>query len=209
MCIGVVCDGIGGMKSGEYASTKMVEQFQQWWDSLKSSDLSEYDFDRLTNDFKDQIHKANDQICRDSAINSIQTGSTLSGVIIVNNRFMTFNIGDSRVYLVNKSMIQLTSDDVTFVERRGNIKSVLNQCIGHDQNIFINTTIGSVNNKDSFLFCSDGFYKLMKRNELIKKLYWSKRNNNMTKLCCSLINTIKQRGEKDNISVGIIKCFDK
>ncbi|MBQ5320074.1 MAG: serine/threonine-protein phosphatase [Oscillospiraceae bacterium] len=210
VCVGIICDGIGGLANGEFASRKMTAYFMNWIVSLSTTDLSQRDFQSITMEFKEQLHTINGIICKEAALNSIQTGTTVSGVIIVNDDFMTVNVGDSRVYkVVKKSVTQLTSDDVQMQNRNGIERSVLSQCIGYDGNIFISTVIGKVEHNDAFIFCSDGFYKLMKDKEIAKTLFWLNKKKNVSLVCSSLIEKIKSRGERDNISLGIIKCINK
>ena len=208
VCIGLICDGVGGLANGEFASKKMSAYFMDWIVNLSTMDLSTRDFQSITMEFKEQLHTVNNIICKESTLNSIQTGSTISGVIIVNDNYMTVNVGDSRVYLFSKNNVtQLTSDDVKIQSKNGKERNVLSQCIGYNDNIFINTTVGIISHNDAFVFCSDGFYKLMKSKEIKSTLFWLNKNKNASIVCSSLIKKIKKRGERDNISLGIIKCI--
>lgn len=201
ICMGVVCDGVGGMQAGEIASGMSVEALDNWAESLNSYTENE-NIEQLSMMMKKKIYEINEAVCRYSKVNHIKTGSTMSGILICGREYFTFNIGDSRVYHVKKHSEQLTVDDVRIV----NDRSVLTQCIGGTEKIYISTSYGAIVKNDSFIFCSDGFYKLMKPSEVISgvgKLYDEK---NVESLCKKLINNVKKRGENDNISLGIIKC---
>lgn len=202
ICIGAVCDGVGGTQAGEVASNMAIEELNAWADSIRNNSGIN-NLDSLSMALKKKIYEINEVVCRYSKINHIQTGSTMSGILIYNDRYLTFNIGDSRVYHINKRVEQLTTDDVRIIGG----KTVLSQCIGGTEKIFINTTMGDVIRNDAFIFCSDGFYKLMKQNEVIQGINKLSDEKKAESTCLALINKVKKRDEKDNISLGIIKCI--
>lgn len=202
ICIGTVCDGVGGTQAGEIASEMTVEELKLWSEKI-AANAEMYELETLTMELKKKIYEINELVCRYSKINHVQTGSTLSGILICGNRYITFNIGDSRVYNLNKKIEQLTSDDVRIADG----KTVLSQCIGGSEKIFINITVGEARNNDTFIFCSDGFYKLMKTNEVLQSVNKLSSSKKAELACASLVNKVKKRDEKDNISLGIIKCI--
>lgn len=207
ICMGVVCDGVGGTECGEYASGTAVAELEKWFGELSEANDDRLEFDALTQSFKKKIYDINDMICRYSKVNQIQTGSTLSGIIFVGNRYLTVNVGDSRVYLINSKVTQMTSDDVVLRETASGIKTALSQCIGGSSNIFINTVSGEAKKGEVFFFCSDGFYKLIKNSDMKCAAMKIGRKTEASVICSKLINIVIKRGEKDNISVGYIKCL--
>ena len=174
--IGIVCDGIGGLKNGEVASESITESVKEWTLNLNRNNT----FEQVTMAFLEHIYAVNEKICRQSKVNSIETGSTMSAVIVSENNFMAANVGDSRVYHVMKNIEQVTEDDVLPSDKTK--RGALRQCIGFNEKFFINTYYGRIDKKESLLVCSDGFYKQMDHKRIAKK-----------------------SGERDNITAYIIK----
>lgn len=201
MLIGIVCDGIGGLKNGEVASSAITESVEKWAREL-SSDCT---FEQVTKSFLELIYKVNEQISVSSKLNSIETGSTMSAVIVSGNSFMTANVGDSRIYHISSrpyAINQLTEDDVYSESSK---RGALRQCVGFSDKMFVNTYYGQLLKNDSLIICSDGFYKKMDHKRIVKKCCQIGRFTSIERLLQGEINRIKAAGEKDNITACIVK----
>ena len=199
--IGIVCDGIGSLRDGEVASGSITESVKEWTLHLKSGST----FEQVTMSFLEHIYALNEKICRHSKVNSLETGSTMSAVIVSGENFMAANVGDSRVYHILKKIEQVTEDDV--LPSDGNKRGALRQCIGFNEKLFINTYYGRINKKESLLVCSDGFYKQMDQKRIAKKCRGISRHTNVGKVSKKEIERMKKSGERDNITAYIIKCL--
>ena len=197
--IGIVCDGIGGMKNGEVASGAITEHISEWSAGL---DLN-ITFEQAAMSFLDNIYSVNQKICCHCKVNSIETGSTMSAVIVSEGRFMAANVGDSRIYHISDDIVQITEDDV--VPANGKKRSALRQCVGFNEKLFINTYYGRIEKKESILICSDGFYKRMDGKRIIKKCRSLHSYSNISKVIQKETERLKCSGERDNITAYIIK----
>jgi len=166
-----VSDGMGGAKSGEFASRITVEKLSQWLPkSFKVSALGvTVNHSEVLLEIFHAIHNEINRLgrsyeeCRDM-------GTTLSLCWFTPDRVFFGHIGDSRIYHFPKTggLRQLTHDHTHpgWLRRQGKInerearnhpmKNVLNQALGAGRQI-IEPQIGAVvfEPGDRFLICSD------------------------------------------------------
>ena len=131
------------------------------------------------------------------------------------------NVGDSRVYELTDTIRQLTTDQ-TFVAREvalGNMteeqaeqderRSVLLQCVGASDEVYPEMTFGQTKANAVYMLCSDGFRHEITAEEIFEKLRpeMLMDNNMMNVNATSLIELNKQRQERDNISVAMVRTF--
>ena len=166
------------------------------------------------------VRKINNKLIGYGQKNNIKLGTTMSTLVIIENIYMVFHIGDSRIYkLKEKNLIQITEDQ-TFIARElamGNItkqeaevhpkRNVLLECIGvkNKANLVVNK--GIVEENDVFIICSDGFYHKVSSNEIINSFSSSYIKNKyyIKSEIINLVQLIKKRQERDNISIITVK----
>lgn len=197
--IGIVCDGIGGLKNGEVASWAITDHVEEWAAKLKS-DIT---FEQATMSFLDCIYLVNEKICCHCKVNSLESGSTMSAVMVSEGKFMAANVGDSRIYHISSKVQQITEDDVYFSGEKK--RGALRQCVGFSEKLFINTYYGELEKNESMLICSDGFYKQMDIRRIIRKCRAIRGYTNVSKVIRLEIERLKKIGERDNITAYIIK----
>ena len=119
----VVCDGMGGAKSGNVASTLAADVFTQ---EVKRSWTGDMDPDRLEQMLSAAVKLANftvyDQAQQFEDFNGM--GTTLVALVVQPKRATIVNVGDSRAYLVDGNGInQITTDHslVQMMVSRGEI----------------------------------------------------------------------------------------
>lgn len=126
--------------------------------------------------------------------------------------------GDTRVYRLDNSITQLTNDQ-TFVAReikKGTMtveqakndkrRNMLLQCVGASDTLEPEVYIGT-QEKGAYMLCSDGFRHEITEKEMLESLNPVNLVNKKTMQSNAkyLIELNKQRNEKDNISVILIK----
>jgi protein phosphatase len=143
-------------------------------------------------------------------------GTTISlAVIDENQQLYIGNVGDSRVYIMNREegAIQLTKDH-TFVQElvdKGKItkeearhhpkKNVLNQAVGAFSDIKVDTCSLRLDDNDFVLLCCDGLTNHVSDDEM--KQIVLDNIENPQEACDKLVARANERGGKDNISVLI------
>ena len=214
----IVCDGMGGLKKGELASSTTVKKFNRWFEEKLPNMLENFDWNQISASWKSLAELINLKISEYGANEQMRLGTTFCGMLIIKDRYMIMNIGDSRAYKLSGTAKQLTVDQ-SFVQReidRGRIteeeakthpkRSVLLQCIGASRSIEPDFYFGSVKSGDTFLLCTDGFRHVLSKEEMSKRISFeagadSAEINSTIKRA---ISVVKQRGERDNITAAVI-----
>lgn len=218
-----VCDGMGGLSSGELASATVIQAISDWFENnlpeiLAESDDVESD---IIASITNHLQVLNKKILMYGHNHHIQLGTTLTALLLINSNYFTIQIGDSRAYIIENQLMQITEDQ-SFIARevrRGNIseeqarthpeRSVLLQCIGASNEIDVVVTSGEVITGNVILLCTDGFYHEITESEIVEELHSSNLSTEaqMEGSIKELIERVKNRHEVDNISVVLAQVL--
>lgn len=106
--VAVLCDGMGGHFGGSLASSITIETFKNRMNFLKS------DADNIYEWFKETIKlsKSNMVIEAGSDENKKDMGTTVTAAVVFkqDQKIVVFNIGDSRTYIFDGQLHQITID---------------------------------------------------------------------------------------------------
>ena len=189
-----VCDGMGGEEFGEVASYIAVSNL---------SKLKSLDKDTIINKIKD----INDLVCNEIEKRDARLGSTIVSAVIKKDKIDIYNVGDSRAYIFNKKLIQLSKDH-TVAALNGKSKGALTQHLGvFKDEIEIEPFMidGIEINKNNYiLLCSDGLYDMIKEED-IENILSSKMND--FKKRDELLERALVNGGKDNITFLLVRCM--
>lgn len=221
----VICDGMGGLSNGELASATVIRAFSKWFDEelpfeLESIDLSVIGgkWSLLLKDLNVKIIDATKSYCRSGD----RMGTTFTGILFIDDKYVIAHVGDSRAYQIGSSVNQLTTDQ-TFVAReisRGTMtleqamndkrRNMLLQCVGASDVVEPQIIIGKAE-VGAYMLCSDGFRHEISESEMYESLNPINlmNKNAMHSNARYLIEQVKTRGEKDNISVVLIKADER
>ena len=218
----VVCDGLGGLEYGEVASKKTTEYFEEWWNTNIKTILKTNDSEKLIRESLEEVLiKSNREIIQLSNEINSKIGTTASVLFILNKNYYIVHIGDSRIYEINKNMIQLTEDHSQYemlrkqgIKNLQNVKkNVLTQCIGVNDKLDIFYKKGKISKNTNFLICSDGLHNKMDKESVINKFNNKNSKNFRTKdlqeICENLIDEVKEKKERDNITAISINVRQK
>lgn len=217
MVLAVLCDGMGGLQFGELASACVVSLFSNWvYERLSEYSLRPVHPETIERDWKELVDRANARIRSFGRNRGVRIGTTLTAMLLTQHHYFLINIGDSRTYrLCAGGMIQMTRDHTLVAQEvekgnmtpeqaeRSNIRHLLTRCIGVEEQANADFYTGDLLPGDSFLLCSDGFYHKVNLQEIWNAAYNGRSFDSieMRKKERFLIETDKQRGETDNISV--------
>lgn len=216
----IVCDGMGGLSKGELASATVIREFSKWFDNLLPYELENLDMNVVGGKWSAMLKNLNSKILEYSKKNNSSMGTTFSGILFAEDKYLIVHVGDSRVYQIGATMNQLTTDQ-TFVAReisRGTMtieqaksdkrRNLLLQCIGASTTVEPQVLIGNVE-KGAYLICSDGFRHEITENEMFESLNPVNLMNEKSMLNNTryLIDLVKRRNEKDNISAVVVKTI--
>ncbi len=197
-----VCDGIGGLEHGEIASSLLTDHMKEWFENLISwVDIGKTEPAILFSHLKDAAESWNEELCRWRAEHNVKTGSTMSLLLLVQRRYYIIHVGDSRVYRYRENFLeQLTTDNSVARLTNGKMKAYLNNYVGKQEQLWFQALEGTVEKADLFIVCSDGLYHHLLPQDL-EALDNRRCQDDLNRLCANLVQTMMQRGEKDNISV--------
>lgn len=218
----VLCDGMGGLSKGEVASASVIRAFDSW-SRNELQQLSENPIEDpvIRSQWEKIVSEQNEKIKSYGAGLGIKLGTTLTAMLITQNRYYVLNVGDSRAYELHNGLNQITKDQ-TFVAREvalGNMteeqakvderRSVLLQCVGASEEVYPDMFFGDVQKNAVYMLCSDGFRHEITSEEIYDKLQADKLLNEdmMNNASMELIELNKQRQERDNITVALIRTF--
>lgn len=208
----IVADGMGGHKAGDFASKYTVKTIQE---SIEA--------DTETNPVKllrSAIEEANRKVRKKAAENPEYEGmgTTLVVATIIHGYTYIANVGDSRLYVINKDEIRQITRDHSLVEemvRMGEIKkeearfhpdkNIITRAIGAGYDVKIDFFGHKLRNNDKLLLCSDGLSNMLEDDEMFEIV---NRDEEVSRKAGELINRANTYGGKDNISVVLVEPFE-
>ena len=143
-------------------------------------------------------------------------GTTFVAASIEGRHLSIANVGDSRLYIVNHKIQQVTRDHsyVQEMVRLGKMdeedarthpdKNVITRAVGAASELEVDFFEFDLQPFDRILLCSDGLTNMVE-DEQIRRIMCSQRD--LAESVQRLIATANQNGGKDNISVIIIEPF--
>ena len=217
VCLGVICDGMGGLSCGEFASKSVVEAFSDWFLYGYSKYENIWDESKMIEDIGSIISSENEGLLYYGKEHGIYLGTTVTAFLLVENRFFAWHVGDTRLYKISLSKISLLTNDHTFIAKEiaeGRLtkkdaknapeRNVLLQCIGATKDVKPDMFCGEVQKGDILLLCSDGFRHEISEKEILSGLL-NCDNQRFNKALRALIDLNLKRKEQDNITVALIK----
>lgn len=211
----IVADGMGGHNAGEIASSKAIELVVEYINK-NFIDYKKKE-DSLTKLLSEAILRANHNIYKKSISNSNMTGmgTTLTAVLIDNNKVYIAHVGDSRAYTVKKNHIYQLTKDHSYVEQlinNGKItreeainhpqKNIITRAIGVEGIVEIDISVRHFEKNDKFILCTDGLTNLVSDEQILKIIQGNKSCQSTAE---KLVNMADDLGGKDNITVIVIK----
>lgn len=219
VCFCVLCDGMGGLSSGELASATVIRAFEQWFETDFPEKLADFNFNEIKNCWKQIANDVNLRLAEHVAGTGKRMGTTIVALLLFENRYYIMNVGDSRAYAILDQVYQLTKDQ-SLVQQQIDLgrlspeqaeihpqRNVLLQCIGASDEVFPDFYEGDIYDGSLFLLCSDGFRHVISEEEIYKSLHPSMATDEaiMKKQLIYLTELDKTRMEVDNISTVIVK----
>lgn len=222
MVFAVLCDGMGGLAKGEVASASVIRAFDEWVNHelpyLCGAPLNEQ---MIKAQWERLLLNQNAIIKQYGARQGVKLGTTAVVMLLTDTRYFIMNVGDSRAYEITDVLTQLTNDQ-TFVAREvalGNMtpeqaeidsrRSVLLQCVGASEEVYPDFFVGQTRQNATYMLCSDGFRHEITPDEIFAKFQPDvlMDDSTMAMNTVDLIELNKQRNERDNISVVLVRTF--
>ena len=193
-----VADGVGGGPAGEFASSFVLEKIAGLFHENLFGDR---------NQCAKLFHGINDELFRYGNDNPEYEGmaTTLSGILICDNRFITINAGDSQVWILSgEKLKKLTHDHVV---SKLEINSPITSFFGGYEkslDIEISSVTEKIVNGDIFVLATDGIFKIFFTEHLERILLSSKTLKEKSDFILFKSLNI---GSPDNISCILIEAM--
>ena len=211
--LAIICDGMGGARSGNIASQMAVEVFVE---EVKRTTRANMKPDRIDNMLEQALEMANEAVYEQSQLSEEYRGmgTTLVAAFFQKDQLTVANVGDSRAYLFNKDGVKSITTDHSLVElmvQRGEItreaakihpgKNLITRAVGTEAKVSCDLYHLKLNKGDSVLLCSDGLSNVMSDQEILFEVIHGVNKND----CCQrLMNIANYRGSPDNVTVALI-----
>lgn len=207
----IVCDGMGGANAGDIASKTAVEIISNYVTNSYSPVMNSDETVKL---ITNAVVSANIEIFDMSQKNDSLKGMGTTAVIAVarDDYAVICNVGDSRAYLINGELKQITRDHsmVQSLVESGKLlpeqavnhpeKNVITRALGVEENVIADSYVIDFNDGDKILLCTDGMSNFVSGETILKTV----KDNEIDKATDLLIDEANFGGGKDNITVALI-----
>ena len=205
----VVCDGMGGAKSGNIASALALDVFAGAVERSRCEKMTGEETERM---LREAIKLANftvyDQAQQFADFTGM--GTTLVALYLEGNRATVVNVGDSRCYHLNRDGVRCVTTDHSLVQlmvQRGELtreqaktypgKNFITRAIGTELSVECDFFSFTAKRGDCFLLCSDGLSNLLDDQEILFEVI---HGVNKQHCCQRLLGIVKERGAPDNVT---------
>ena len=203
----VVADGMGGHKAGDVAARFAVETLVHYIESQKEES-------NPLRVLQSAIAAANEQLYDKAQNNETLTGmgTTMVAAVIKDDTLFVANVGDSRLYVLDEDIIQITRDHSLVEEmvRRGEIKreearnhpnkNIITRAMGTSRKIVADCFEETLGGR-KILMCSDGLTNML-TDEDIKIIM--DQSENLEETGKRLVAAANENGGADNITVVLV-----
>jgi len=173
----VVADGMGGHASGEVASQMAIDTLREFFRATgadpeatwpyKMDKARGYEENRLITSIKLANLRIFEAAQRDPKLRGM--GTTICGILIVDDGVLVAHVGDSRVYRVRDGKLEQLTEDHSLLndyikmkrlseEEIANFphKNVIVRALGMKESVKVDTLLDKPQPGDIYVLCSDG-----------------------------------------------------
>lgn len=207
----IVADGMGGHLAGEIASKMAVDYIGEYVREHITDDLDHFQV-------KEILHRAflnaNNYIYEYSCKNeSVMGMGTTATMCVIRDGFVIYaHVGDSRAYMISKTIKQITRDHsyVQELVKLGQItpeeakihprRNYITRAMGVEKDVKADLGIKTYKG-ENILICSDGLHGKIDDKELLETV----NGNNLQDSVAKLIDLANERGGEDNITAVVME----
>lgn len=208
--LAIVADGMGGYEGGQEASRLAIEAIQDVYAHAAEGDPQSW----LVAGFQQAHQRIQDEANLEPLLQGM--GTTCTAIAVLEHALYYAHLGDSRLYLVRQGTINRLTRDHSYVSRlveNGLIRA--DEAESHPQRHILTAALGAgmtiapdypvhpveLHDDDVLLLCTDGLWSLLKDAEVLRIVT----GRNAAEACGELVETAKQRGGPDNITVQLLR----
>lgn len=200
----IVADGMGGHNAGDFASRYTVETMVDYIEKAEEK--------RPIPLLSSAIHQANDYVMEKARSDRSMEGmgTTVVAATMKDGYLYVANVGDSRLYLIDEEIEQITTDHSLVEEmiRVGELqrkdarshpdRNIITRAVGVRTPVKIDFFDVKLEKGDKVLLCSDGLTNMVEDEDILRIV---KKSGSLEEAAQHLVNEANKNGGKDNISV--------
>lgn len=206
----IVCDGMGGAKSGNVASSMAAEAFVA---EVRRSQRLALSVERVKQILLGALELANKAVYEHAKLGDEYSGmgTTLVAAFLLKNTAVVINVGDSRAYHFSAQGVHQVTRDHSIVElmvQRGELtpeqaktypgKNLITRAVGTEPEVEGDLYVQELHKDDCLLLCSDGLSNEMDDQEILFEVVHGMKKST----CCErLLSIAKNRDAPDNVTV--------
>ncbi len=216
-----VADGMGGHAAGEVASTLAVQaaanSIAQQLITL-ASPTAVVDDAQLRALVQAAVEQANLAVYEEGRRRANDMGTTITLALVVGDRCMVGNVGDSRTYLMRGGQFQRISKDHSLVMRLVDVgqitedeiyshphRSAILRSLGEKPQVDVDTFPLRLQSGDALFLCSDGQWEMV-RNPRMSEVIATV--DDPQAACDQLVAEANANGGEDNITAVLVRFDD-
>jgi PPM family protein phosphatase len=208
----IVADGMGGHAAGEVASEMAVRITSQAIGSLRGLNDEEAG-ERI----RKAIRAANDAIFERTLSEQDKRGmgTTATVLVLLPDRYLIGQVGDSRAYLFRNGQFQQLTKDHSYVQEQVDAglltpdqarvhpySNVITRCVGAGIDVAPDIYFGALEKADILLLASDGLTGMLEDEQLLKIL---RSEGDPQTWVDKMVAEANRRGGLDNITAIVIR----
>lgn len=207
----IVADGMGGHNAGDYASKHAVDKAVEVIERYTQEYDAENILQKAIDDANTYINKMSK---KDEKLKGM--GTTFVAVTVEDNCVTVANVGDSRMYVINDFITQITKDhslveemvDMGGIDREAARthpdKNIITRAVGVKEYVLVDFFDVHISKKEKILLCTDGLTNMLKDDEIHRIINGS---SSLEEAGKRLIETANANGGRDNIAVVLVEPF--
>lgn len=207
-----ICDGMGGQNAGSEASERAVNIV---YERITKVFRTDYDENSVRNLLISSVTTAN-SVVYDTAISSAELngmGTTCVAALVYGGKLFAVNVGDSRLYLINHEIRQITKDHTVVMRMYENGEITREQLKNHPQRNYITKAVGvspkvmpdyfeaDVGENAAVLLCTDGLSNYCDEADIFRIA----KKSEPEEVPRQLIEIALKNGGGDNITAAFMK----
>lgn len=220
--LAAVCDGMGGLAQGEYASGYVTGRLQEWfYESLLRAIRKKKPYWVIRRSLERLVYHMQEQLSQHGRRENVRLGTTMTVLVLWEKTYLLWHLGDSRAYRLRGGGISAdmrhglvvgrNSKEATGIERMttDHVKgrNRLTKCVGSFGYERPEFKMGVLRSGQAVLLCSDGFRNRIDETELADVLRPEQigEEEQIVRRLREIGDACMKRGEKDNLSAVYVK----
>ena len=212
LLLAIVCDGMGGAKAGNVASSLAVATASDYLEDIVPDKLSAHAAGKLCEACRISNRAVFKKACREPECRGM--GTTMVCAVISGGKADILNVGDSRAYHINGEGIRQISRDHSVVEsmvekgditpqeaRRHPNRNLITRALGPDIQAQADTFAVAWHPGDFILLCTDGLVNTVSDQEMLFEVL---HDGDIESCLDHLMQISLRRGAPDNVTVVLL-----